>query len=62
MTETITVNAADEYRQRAVECRELSERAPNQAYKEGWQRIADQWKHLAEIADRNANRITGGAS
>jgi hypothetical protein len=62
LTETNTRKVADEYRKKAANCRELSERTPNQAYKEDWQQIAEQWEHLAEIADRNANRVIGAGS
>jgi hypothetical protein len=57
MTGTNSPNAADEYRQKADDCRKLSERAPHPSHEERWLEIARRWERLAEIADRNARHI-----
>jgi hypothetical protein len=42
---------ADEYRRAAADCRELAERALNQADKERWLKIAEQWLELVRRAE-----------
>jgi hypothetical protein len=54
MTDTKAPRSADEYRKLAADCREQSERAPNQFHKENWLKIAGKWEHLAEIAEKHA--------
>src|SRR6476619_2806778 len=51
---TQTLRMADEYRKMAADCREQSERAPNQSHMQNWLRIASQWDDLAEVADKHS--------
>ena len=53
MTQTLKV--ADEYRKKAADCREQSERAPNHSHMQNWLRIASQWDDLAEVADKHSS-------
>jgi hypothetical protein len=59
MTEANALKAADEYRKQAADCRKHSECAAKPFHKEKWLKIAEEWDHLAQVADRYANRITG---
>jgi hypothetical protein len=54
MTETNAPRTADEYLKRAADCRQLSERAPNQAYRESWLDVATNWERLAGVAQRHS--------
>ena len=53
MTQTLCL--ADEYRKKAADCREQSERAPNDSHVQNWLRIARQWDDLAEVADKHSS-------
>jgi hypothetical protein len=40
------------YRERTEDCREHAERSVSPLDKESWQRLADEWRKLADDAER----------
>jgi hypothetical protein len=61
MTEANARKIANDYHKQAADCRKLSERASDQSHRENWLKIAGQWEHLAEIADRNTRQNAEGS-